>query len=282
MKKSTTKKLLAVLLVLTLLFSGIVTFVSAESSNVKINVGGQAVAFTGDLGSPFIDNQGRTMVPFRAVANFMNNVGVDWDNDSREAIFYRDNTPVTISGTNMYMNVTVRFPIGTNQAWQYIDLHNGKGRWYFSYHRLVQMDTLSQVLNGRTYAPIRFLAEGLGYDVGWEGSTRTVLINEPAGDWGANYISKYGPDAGKPVTSEAVAQLYANEFRRVVEGQPTGNDTTPVGRFNGFLGRESKDVTGWVFKYTMNGQETFVYINDKGQTWYHDDSLSKDVYTIWR
>ena len=280
MKK--TRFYIVMTLVLVLILSCAVTVSNAESSNVKVTVDGKSVQFTGDLGSPFIDNNQRTMVPFRAVANFMNNVGVDWDNDAREAVFYRTNVPVTVSDTKMYLDVTVRFPIGTNQAWQHVDLHNGNGRWYFSYHRLVQMDTLSQIFSGRTYAPIRFLAEGLGYNVGWDGKTRTVLINGPSGDWGANFISKYGPDAGKPVTSETVARYYANEFRRVAESQPTNYETTLVGKYNGFLGRESSDVTGWVFKYSSNGEEVFVYINDKGQTWYHDNSMGKDVYTIWR
>ena len=38
------------------------------------------------------------------------------------------------------------------------------------------LDVAPQIINGRTMLPIRFVAEALGAEVGWNGDTRTVTI----------------------------------------------------------------------------------------------------------
>ena len=38
------------------------------------------------------------------------------------------------------------------------------------------MDTVTTAVNGRTYAPIRYLAEALGYQVEWNGTDQTLEI----------------------------------------------------------------------------------------------------------
>lgn len=40
----------------------------------------------------------------------------------------------------------------------------------------VQMDTAAVIVSGRTCAPVRYLAEYFGYEVGWDASTNTVII----------------------------------------------------------------------------------------------------------
>ena len=32
------------------------------------------------------------------------------------------------------------------------------------------------ILNGRTFIPLRFVAESLGFSVEWEGDTKTIII----------------------------------------------------------------------------------------------------------
>ncbi len=34
-----------------------------------------------------------------------------------------------------------------------------------------------KIKNGRTYIPVRFVSEHLGYNVGWDGETKTITIN---------------------------------------------------------------------------------------------------------
>ncbi|NLG32310.1 MAG: copper amine oxidase N-terminal domain-containing protein, partial [Syntrophomonadaceae bacterium] len=38
------------------------------------------------------------------------------------------------------------------------------------------MDVAPEIVNNRTMLPARYVAEGLGYTVGWDPGTKTVLI----------------------------------------------------------------------------------------------------------
>ena len=42
--------------------------------------------------------------------------------------------------------------------------------------RTVEMDVTPYVKNGRTYVPVRFVAESFGCSVGWDSNTSTVII----------------------------------------------------------------------------------------------------------
>ena len=74
-----------------------------------------------------------------------------WDGDAREAGFS--------DGTR-----TIIFPIDSSTA------RTGDGEE-------VPMDTAAVIVNDRTYAPIRYLAQFFGYTVGWIGETLTVTID---------------------------------------------------------------------------------------------------------
>lgn len=118
---------------------------AANSVNVTVN--GNAVQWTD--ATPFVDEHSRTMVPLRAVADAMG-LDVNWDSNSRVASF---------SGRGN----AIFFPIDSNIAFT----SNGKS---------ISMDTAAVIVSGRTYAPIRYMAEFFGYEVGWNAATRTVEI----------------------------------------------------------------------------------------------------------
>jgi hypothetical protein len=115
--------------------------------SVSVTVGGKAVAFTDAI--PFIDENSRTLVPLRAVGDAMG-LTVGWDGAAREASF--------TDGTK-----TIYFPIGSNEA------RTSDGR-------TITMDTTAVIKGGRTFAPIRALAEYFGHTVDWNPATRTVII----------------------------------------------------------------------------------------------------------
>ena len=118
---------------------------------IKVKTDGELVWWTD--AEPFIDTSSRTMVPLRAVAEALG-LTVTWDGQAREAIF--------ADGTR-----TIAFPIGSTEA------RRGDGG-------TVAMDTAAVIVGGRTYAPIRYLAEYFGYQVGWDGKTKTVLLTKGA------------------------------------------------------------------------------------------------------
>ena len=114
---------------------------------ISVTVGGKAVAWTDAI--PFIDANSRTLVPLRAVGDAMG-LTVGWDSSAREASF--------TNGTK-----TIYFPIGSNEA------RTGDGA-------VITMDTAAVIKGGRTFAPIRALAEYFGHTVGWDPASRTVII----------------------------------------------------------------------------------------------------------
>ena len=118
-----------------------------EKALVGVIVSGAPIEWTDSV--PYIDANSRTMVPLRAVANAMH-LSVNWNSEAREAIFSDGNK-------------TISFPIDSTTA----RTSDGK---------VITMDTAAVIVNSRTYAPIRYLAEYFGYTVSWDGANRSVIL----------------------------------------------------------------------------------------------------------
>ena len=41
---------------------------------------------------------------------------------------------------------------------------------------ILEVDTAAAIVSDRTYAPVRYLAEYFGYEVGWDQAAQTVII----------------------------------------------------------------------------------------------------------
>ncbi len=111
--------------------------VTSENGVINIAVGGKTVDFSD--AQPFIDENGRTQIPIRAVAEALG-AKVDWDEAERMATITRDNKVITIAIGN------TKLQIGDEA---------------------ITMDTAAQIINERTYIPIRFVGEALGMTVNW-------------------------------------------------------------------------------------------------------------------
>lgn len=97
--------------------------------------------------APIILN-GRTILPIRAIAEELGGT-VGWDGNQSK---------VTINLNSK----TLELWIGRNTT-----LVNGSE---------VQTDVAPQIINSRTMIPLRYVVENLGYDVAWNGDTKTVTI----------------------------------------------------------------------------------------------------------
>jgi hypothetical protein len=126
------------------------TSTTPVSSAISILAIDDYIEYDSAYGFPFIDENSRTQVPFRIT---LENLGADvsWDGENRTAI----------AALN---NIEVKIPIG--ESYIVVD---GK---------IVQNDTKSLIMDGRTYLPIRKVMESFGYTVGWDSLTQTVLIGE--------------------------------------------------------------------------------------------------------
>jgi outer membrane protein assembly factor BamB len=92
--------------------------------------------------------EGRTLLPLRAIFEALNII-VNWDNTTKTV-------------TAETEDITIVLQINNKTA-----LINGNE---------VELDVPAQIINNRTYVPVRFIAESVGASVDWDSSTRTVLI----------------------------------------------------------------------------------------------------------
>lgn len=130
---------------------GIKQIEDLETLGLKVTFNGKLLKFTEDLGRPFIDENNRTLIPVRAISEALGHK-VKWNSEDR-IVSIDDNVSLTI-GKKFVM----------------VD---GKK---------LEVDSAARIKNDRTYVPIRFVSEALGYDVQWEGSTRTVIIKDKLKD----------------------------------------------------------------------------------------------------
>jgi len=92
--------------------------------------------------------QGRTILPIRAVVEALGG-SISWDGKERKITIVRKDT-------------VIEMWIGNKEM-----LINGSK---------VTNDVPPAIIGGRTYVPVRFVAENLNCDVGWDGATHTVTI----------------------------------------------------------------------------------------------------------
>ncbi|MGM0396919.1 MAG: N-acetylmuramoyl-L-alanine amidase [Bacillota bacterium] len=143
--------------------------ISYGSSNVDINVNGSlmevprvAVVMDGSsLASevPSFIMGNRTLVPIRFVAESFG-AKVDWNNDTRTAT-------VTHQGSSLDLAIDSNI-VMVNGNPVTID-HNS----------IPKLVTFTSLKDSRTMVPVRFVSEIMGYEVGWDASSYTAMINSP-------------------------------------------------------------------------------------------------------
>lgn len=139
------KIIFTISLVLILSLSSVVAFAQDE---IIVNIDSNKVEFNSEIGSPFIDANYRTQVPFRVTLEKFG-AKVDWNKET--------NSAVAVKG-----DVTVQVPIGE----KYI-LKNGEK---------IATDTVAIIKDEKTYLPISAVVKAFGADVQWDGALKTVVI----------------------------------------------------------------------------------------------------------
>lgn len=144
------KKWVSAGLALLMLF-GLTTGISSASAKapafVSVVMDGQKIWFPD--AQAFIDENNRTLVPVRFVAEKMN-AKVGWESETMTVPIERGDQQI-------------RLTIGENKA-----IVNGKE---------LTFDTQAIMSGGRTFVPLRFISEVLGAKVNWDDVTSTVLIS---------------------------------------------------------------------------------------------------------
>ena len=135
------------------LFNTVASGTPTEKTEVKMTIGDTVGYINGEaktLDAAPIIRESRTMLPVRFVAEAFG-AKVGWDG-------------ATSTATVTTADVEIKIVIGSNVA--YI---NGAE---------VALDAPAFIENGRTYMPVRFVAENLGATVGWDGATSTATLTK--------------------------------------------------------------------------------------------------------
>ena len=141
------KKIIITLIIVVMILPVVGGMLNVNANgDVSVTVDGEKVVFPD--AKPFIDENGRTLIPVRFVTEDLG-ATVEWNAEDREVYITKDKA-----------NVLIR--IGQERI-----LVNGVTK---------TMDTKAIIRYDRTYVPIRYVAEGLGATVGWDAGTRTVII----------------------------------------------------------------------------------------------------------
>lgn len=121
----------------------------AAPNDVTVTLDGKQV----DFDQPPIIQEGRTLVPMRAIFEAMG-ASVDWDGPSQ-----------TVTSTRG--DVTIVMTVGSTTM-----TRNGQ---------VITLEVPAQILNGRTLVPIRAISDAFGGECVWDGDARTVTITSDAG-----------------------------------------------------------------------------------------------------
>lgn len=142
------KKLKLYILISIILLSSLINFSTVYAQQeIKVYVNNKLVTF--DVSARNVNN--RVLVPFRGILEALD-AEVSWNPQTR-----------TVGASKNGIDISLR--IGSKTA--YI---NGKA---------VMLDVAAELINDRTFIPIRFISEGLGADVFWDGRNNAVYITYP-------------------------------------------------------------------------------------------------------
>ncbi|MEN1758850.1 stalk domain-containing protein [Anoxynatronum sibiricum] len=124
------------------------TEVSSGLNAPSIQVNLQPVLMPPYEPAPFISTSGRTMVPLRAVTEAMN-ASVDWHAPTQTITIRHADTHITLVPGEPWASINgIQLPL----------------------------DTPATIVNGRTFVPLRFVAESTGADIQWDPVYRLIAI----------------------------------------------------------------------------------------------------------
>jgi peptidoglycan endopeptidase LytE len=159
------------------------THAASGDAEVHVQVNDKLVQFPDAV--PFVDDNNRTQVPIRFVSESLG-YKVDWS-------FVEGDVRVTLANDSKQIVMTT----GINEV-------NINGEEF-------TIDTEPVLLQGRTYVPVRHIAEALGAVIQWDDATNTAIISTD-GATHASAAPKPQPvvkrtDTGAAIVSKAKAYL---------------------------------------------------------------------------
>ena len=159
------------------IFITLFVFSSVFAVEADVQINGQIVDFTDSNGNKVnaqIINS-RTMVPLRKIFEVLG-CDIDWNNETR-----------TVTANKLNKEIVLQ--INNKTA---IIRENGV-------EEKISLDTAPVIVNNRTLVPLRFIAESLEKQVGWDSSTYTAIIIDY--DYFSDLIKQKNPSLYNILTS---------------------------------------------------------------------------------
>jgi inhibitor of cysteine peptidase len=132
---------------------GLLSAATVQARDVNVYIDGVQTLFPDQL--PYIDENGRTLVPARFCSLALG-AAVDWDNEHQQAVISR---PATDTAPARQVTLTI-----------------GNKEMLISGESPLQMDTAAVLINGRTMVPLRFISEFFAAQVVWDAPSRAVHV----------------------------------------------------------------------------------------------------------
>ena len=148
-----------------MLILGSVNTVFANNDNITIKLNGEQIYFNDT--QPQIVN-GRTMIPLRGLFEKIG-ATVTWNNINKSVIIEDD-----LNKLVFYVN----------------------SKQYIENKQIKTLDVAPCIINERTLIPIRFLAEGLDFDISWDNTTKTVVLENKVNLYKISGVHKKELDLG--------------------------------------------------------------------------------------
>ena len=156
------RALILVILTLLLFNSG---FTHAAENDIVIYVEGERIE------TDYQNIDGRLFVPLRTITEHLG-MEIEWlELDEHRMIVLNDREQAA----------EIIFYIDDDLAVINKAVFNKEVRDYRNDHQEIELETPAIIINGRTYVPLRFIAEVLDYNVQWNDINRTVSINSKPG-----------------------------------------------------------------------------------------------------
>ncbi len=148
------RKVISIMLVLCMVLS----VSSVFASNTEIIIDGEKATIAEGMGS-IVNHADRTFVPVRFLLEYFR-FNVNWEDETQTVLGRHEN------GESFMMQVG-------NKNLFYFDASGNK-------KDLPAMDVepFLNTTENRTYIPLRFIAEAMGYTVGWDEATNTAILTK--------------------------------------------------------------------------------------------------------
>lgn len=151
------KKSFKAFVIAAVLLSLLSTFCTAFAAANVIKIDGISAPIPDGMGQ-IRERDDRTFVPLRFVSEFLKNQ-VWYMEDTKTACIESSDILILVQDGNQFLTSVSKLDGSSNHT---------------------EMDTMAYIepTEGRMYLPIRFLAEAIGYTVGWDEVTQTVTIDK--------------------------------------------------------------------------------------------------------